>query len=148
MFLEEFYNYNAKGDKLIADNMYLHTLTCWLFNNDFQVYENLLDYYEEKEEYAVCEGIHRALAKIDDIMHNRFNDADKIAETTQGKYGLIDIPTVTGKLNVEEPEMMLKEHMKRIERSGKQIDDRCLQNIVDEIATLYYSTIYKLENLL
>lgn len=81
MFLEEFYNYNAKGDKLIAENMYLHTLTCWLFNNDFQVYENLLDYYEEREEYAVCDGIHRALSKIDDIMHNRFNDADKIAET-------------------------------------------------------------------
>ena len=81
MFLEEFYNYNAKGDKLIAENMYLHTLTCWLFNNDFQVYENLLDYYEEREEYAVCDGIHRALSKIDDIMHNRFNDADKIEET-------------------------------------------------------------------
>ena len=55
MFLEEFYSYDASGDKLIAENMYMHTLACWLFNNDFQVYENLLEYYEEKEEYAVCE---------------------------------------------------------------------------------------------
>lgn len=83
MFLEEFYSYDASGDKLIAENMYMHTLACWLFNNDFQVYENLLEYYEEKEEYAVCEGIHRALAKIDDIMHNRFNSANKVSETEE-----------------------------------------------------------------
>lgn len=81
MLLEEFYNYNHKGDSMLADSMYLHTLGCWLFNSNFEVYESLIKYYEDREEYAVCEGINRALNKIEDIMHEHFENAEKISET-------------------------------------------------------------------
>lgn len=81
MFLEEFYSYNGKGDSMIAESMYFHTLACWLFNNNFEVYESLIKYYEGREEYAVCEGINRALNRIEDIMSDRFSEADKLSET-------------------------------------------------------------------
>ena len=81
MLLEEFYKYDATDDTLITEYVYVHTLSCWIINNDFNIYENLLDYYEAEEQYAVCEGIHRALAKIDDIMAARFDEADKISQT-------------------------------------------------------------------
>lgn len=81
MLLEEFYNYDADDKKFIADYTYVHTLSCWLINNDFAIYESLLQFYEEQEQYEVCEGIDRALRRIDDIMQDRFADADKIKET-------------------------------------------------------------------
>lgn len=81
MLLEEFYNYDATDDKLITEYVYVHTLSCWIINNDFNIYESLLEYYEGQEQYAVCEGIHRALAKVDDIMAKRFDEADKVSET-------------------------------------------------------------------
>lgn len=81
MLLEEFYNYDADEKKFIGDYTYMHTLSCWLINNDFSIYESLLQFYEEKEQYEVCEGIDRALRKIDEIMKHRFADADKLDET-------------------------------------------------------------------
>jgi len=81
MLLEEFYKYDASDDKLIAEYVYLHTLSCWIINSDFGIYESLIEYYEEQEQYAVCEGIHKALSKVDDIMAERFEQADKIKET-------------------------------------------------------------------
>lgn len=81
MFLEEFYNYDATNDKLVTEYVYVHTLSCWIVNSDFNIYESLLEHYEAEEQYAVCEGINRALLKIDDIMAKRFEEADKISET-------------------------------------------------------------------
>ena len=83
MFLEEFYNYDASKDTLVTEYVYVHTLSCFIINNDFNVYESLLDHYEAEEQYAVCEGINRALLKIDDIMAKRFAEADKIEETEE-----------------------------------------------------------------
>ena len=81
MLLEEFYNYDSSGDQLIAESMYLHTLGCWLINNDFTIYESLVKHYEEIEQYEVCEGITRALDKIEDIMDKHFSEAEKFSET-------------------------------------------------------------------
>lgn len=81
MLLEEFYKYDASNDKLIAEYVYVHTLSCWIINSDFNIYESLMEYYEGQEQYAVCEGIHKALSKIDDIMASRFEEADKVKET-------------------------------------------------------------------
>ena len=81
MLLEEFYNYDADEKKFIANYTYLHTLSCWIINNDFAIYQSLLDFYEQNEQYEVCEGIDRALRKIDEIMQHRFADAEKLDET-------------------------------------------------------------------
>lgn len=81
MLLEEFYKYNGQDDSVLTEAVYLGTLHSWLIYNDFVIYENIIKYFEEKEEYMVCEGIHRALSKIDDVMAERFKDAEKIRET-------------------------------------------------------------------
>lgn len=81
MLLEEFYNYDGKEDKLIAQDAYLSTLQCWFLYNEFDIYESLLITFEEKEQYAVCEGINRALTRIESIMNDRFEEAEKLKET-------------------------------------------------------------------
>lgn len=81
MLLEEFYNYDGKKDTLKVEDVYLTTLQHWLIYNDFDIYESLLITFEEKENYIVCEGIHRALERIQDIMDTRFEQADKVKET-------------------------------------------------------------------
>lgn len=70
---------------------------------------------------------------------------DSLAETAQGKYGLYDIPVVDEKGDVEDPLTMIETHLKMYQTLAKTIDDRCLQNIADEIEALFYSTIYKLK---
>lgn len=81
MLLEEFYNYDGREDKLIAQDAYLSTLQCWFLYNEFDIYESLLITFEEKEQYAVCEGINKALSRIEEIMNDRFEEAEKLKET-------------------------------------------------------------------
>jgi len=81
MLLEEFYKYDPSDDRAISNYVYLHTLGCWLINNDFTIYEALLDHYEQQENYPVCEGIHRALSFIEEVMNVHFEEAEKMEET-------------------------------------------------------------------
>lgn len=83
MLLEEFYNYDGNRDKLSAEDVYLTTLQHWLIYNDFDIYESLLITFEQKENYVACEGIHRALRRIEQIMDQRFEEAEKIQETEE-----------------------------------------------------------------
>lgn len=80
MLLEEFYNYDGKQDELILDEVYLETLRSWFVYSDFDIYESLLKTFEDREEYLICEGINRALAKVEELMNNRFEEADKLDE--------------------------------------------------------------------
>lgn len=85
---------------------------------------------------------HNALGGFYDAMVGL---TDSLAEVAQGKYGLYDIPVVDEKGNVEDPLAMLETHLKMYQTLAKTIDDRCLQNIADEIEACFYSTIYKLK---
>ena len=97
MLLEEFYKYDPTNDKLIAEYVYVHTLSCWIVNSDFNIYESLIEYYEAQEQFAVCEGIYTALEKIDEIMAKRFEQADKIKETEEGVvYSMQEHSRVSG----------------------------------------------------
>ena len=70
--------------------------------------------------------------------------ADSLAEAYQGRYGIIkDIPVMENKEDIMQPDMMLENHLKMFERIVSKIEDRYLQNIIDEIVALYASTIYK-----
>lgn len=82
MLLEEFYNYDGKEDKLIAQEAYLSTLHCWFLYNEFDIYESLLITFEQREQYAICEGINKALSKIEEIMDNRFKESDNLKATS------------------------------------------------------------------
>jgi hypothetical protein len=84
MFIEEFYKYDGKDVTDVADIVYLTTLQSWLIYNELSIYESLLVTFEEMEQYAICEGIHRALSKVEDIMDERFSEANKLAESDSG----------------------------------------------------------------
>lgn len=73
--------------------------------------------------------------------------ADALAEAVQGKYGImeIDIPSLKGDL--EDPIDALRTHVTMIENLCKKCETSWIDNMVQEVETLYYSTIYKLENL-
>jgi len=76
--------------------------------------------------------------------------ADKLAETYQGRNGVIkDIPRMN---DVAKGDIVtvLEQHLKTIEKN-RCIDipdkDTALQNIIDEIVGLYLTTLYKLRTL-
>jgi hypothetical protein len=77
--------------------------------------------------------------------------ADSLAEAYQGRHGIIDnIPLLKDENPKVIPADMLKNHMDMIEKmryTAIEKTDTPLQNIVDEIVSLYLSTLYKLRNL-
>lgn len=72
---------------------------------------------------------------------------DSLIESYQGKYGIIDIsiPSATK----TEPIQLLKSLVKLIDGGVlyNTFKETWIQNQLDEITTLTYQTIYKLENL-
>ena len=72
--------------------------------------------------------------------------ADNLAEAYQGCEGkLITIPYVKNTVN-EEVENILRNHLKWIETHRKKVsDESSIQNVIDEIVSLYQSTLYKLK---
>ena len=74
--------------------------------------------------------------------------ADKFAEAYQGKYGLIGpIALMSAKKTSNVVEFLEGQVDDLMEMRYKVVDKDCtpLQNIIDEIFGLYYSTIYKLK---
>lgn len=74
--------------------------------------------------------------------------ADKFAEAYQGKYGLIGpIALMSAKKTNNVVEFLEGQVDDLMEMRYKVVDKDCtpLQNIIDEIFGLYYSTIYKLK---
>lgn len=74
--------------------------------------------------------------------------ADKFAEAYQGKYGLIGpISLMSAKKTNNIIEFLEGQVDDLTEMRYKVVDKECtpLQNIIDEIMGLYYSTLYKLK---
>lgn len=74
--------------------------------------------------------------------------ADKFAEAYQGKYGLIGpISLMSAKKTGNIVEFLEDQVEDLMEMRYKVVDKECtpLQNIIDEIFGLYYSTLYKLK---
>jgi hypothetical protein len=74
--------------------------------------------------------------------------ADKFAEAYQGKYGLIGpISLMSAKKTSNVLEFLEGQVDDLMEMRYKVVDKECtpLQNIIDEIFGLYYTTIYKLK---
>jgi len=87
------------------------------------------------------------------IALNEFYDgvidlADKFAEAYQGKYGLIGpISLMSAKKTNNVVEFLEGQVDDLMEMRYKVVDKECtpLQNIIDEILGLYYSTLYRLK---
>lgn len=74
--------------------------------------------------------------------------ADRFAEAYQGKYGLIGPISLQSAKKTNNVVEFLEDQVKEIENTRyKVVDKECtpLQNIIDEILALYYSTLYKLK---
>ena len=88
---------------------------------------------------------HKALAKF---YHQIIDLADSFAEAYQGKYGLIgpvELQQATKTNNVVE---FLEDMVQTIMSERYDVVEKeCtpLQNIIDEILALFYSTLYKLK---
>jgi hypothetical protein len=87
------------------------------------------------------------------IALNEFYDgvidhADKFAEAYQGKYGLIGpITLMSAKKTNNVVEFLEGQVDELMEMRYKVVDKDCtpIQNIIDEILGLYYTTLYKLK---
>ena len=76
------------------------------------------------------------------------NLADKFAETYQGKYGLIGPISLMSAKKTNNVVDFLEDQVEDIMNMRYEVVDKeCtpLQNIIDEILALYYSTLYKLK---
>ena len=82
MSLEGFYNQEYRSQVSAA---YVSTLQFYINYNDLSIYDSLVAYYESTEEYAICEGISRAIDFIDNTMDNRFSEAVEEGEEEDGK---------------------------------------------------------------
>ena len=74
--------------------------------------------------------------------------ADKFAEAYQGKYGLIGPISLMGAKTTTNIIAFLEGQVDELEEMRyKVVDKDCtpLQNIIDEIFGMYYSTVYKLK---
>ena len=74
--------------------------------------------------------------------------ADKFAEAYQGKYGLIGpISLMSAKKTNNVTEFLEGQLEDLMEMRYKVVEKECtpLQNIIDEIFALYYTTLYKLK---
>lgn len=111
-------------------------------------------------------GMYSRHVALGDFYGGIIDLADTFAETYAGRYGVIrDInleyespgEEVEGSSDAEDATAdmpiapLLRSHMKWIEDNRDRIvpvNDRPMQNIMDEIVSHYLSTLYKLENLL
>jgi len=80
MLFEELFNERPQEDKDVIHHFYIATLSAWLIYNDLNIFDNLLKHFEEKEEYLICEAVHRAIDKIDEVYNDRFDQATRLHE--------------------------------------------------------------------
>ena len=88
---------------------------------------------------------HKALQKF---YENIIDLADNFAEAYQGRNGMIGAITLQSSKKTANVTEFLEDQLKDIEKYRYDICDKtdsALQNLIDEIITLYLSTLYKLK---
>lgn len=79
MSTEESFNVSNE-DRNKIERYYFTTLLAYMLWTKFDMFDDVLEYFEQKEEYLVCSGIQVAISKIEDIMDKRFSDATPVEE--------------------------------------------------------------------
>lgn len=72
---------------------------------------------------------------------------DRFTEGYQGKYGIVYNYSITKQPEGNDPVKYLLSKSKEIENYRLSLQDGFLQQIIDDILELIYSTVYKLKNL-
>lgn len=86
MFIENFYDYDFGDEKEKIEHFYTCTLSAYLIYNDLQIFDNLLIYFEEKEEYLICQAIKEALEKVESIIEFHFANPPLIEDDGEEVY--------------------------------------------------------------
>ena len=73
--------------------------------------------------------------------------ADDLAEAAQGKFGKLDIPVIPMKGDINDPIAGIEAHITMVDNLAKKCEVEFLGNIIQEVQSLYYSTLYKLRDL-
>lgn len=102
--------------------------------------------------HLICKGpgsfaMHKALNELYDGLPGL---VDGLAESVQGKYGILNyaMSGVSYDSTLSKAVSYVKESLNYVKMMRKEIcQESAFQNQIDEIETLFYSTIYKLENL-
>lgn len=87
-------------------------------------------------------------AALNEFYDGVIDFADKFAEAYQGKYGLIGPISLMSAKKTNNVVEFLEGQLADLEKMRyKVVDKECspLQNIIDEIFGLYYTTLYKLK---
>ena len=88
---------------------------------------------------------HKALGKF---YENVIGLADDLAESYQGRHGLIGPITLHSAKKTTNVIEFLEDSLKDVEELRYKVcekDETAIQNIIDEIVALYLSTLYKLK---
>lgn len=85
MLFEELYKYDASDDKEVGEGFYVATLMYWLLNNELEIFDDVLNHFQEKEQYIVCFGIKKAIDKIEETIEKRFDEAAVMSESEEEK---------------------------------------------------------------
>jgi hypothetical protein len=92
-------------------------------------------------------GSYAAHKALGDFYSNVLDLIDGLVESYQGKYGIIDITIPSSKSG---DSIKCLEELAKLTDSGASFflfSETWIQNQIDEISTLVYSTLYKLKNL-
>ena len=108
-----------------------------LFSNLFSARDHAHKLHLATKSYAE----HKALGNFyDDLLPL----IDQIIETYQGQYDLVNLKTSTAKYS-DDPTSFLTKFSEEIKDSRKMFEgDDHIQNIIDEITSLAFQTLYKL----
>lgn len=72
---------------------------------------------------------------------------DEFAEVAQGMFGKLDIPEYRIEGNINDPISALQKHVNTLMSMVDTCEARALNKTVDEIAAVYYRTLYKISEL-
>lgn len=96
-------------------------------------------YHLKTKSYSVHKALQKFYETIEDF-------TDSFVETYQGQYGLLKIDSISSG-DVDDIEKYLEDSVKIFTIGRDSIKDSHLKNIMDEIITLTYQTIYKIKYL-
>lgn len=92
-------------------------------------------------------SVHKAL---ETFYEDLTEAADKLTETYQGRFDLIDIPYYSDEVDAEKPVPVLTKHyhlVRNMRYEAVPKSETMLQNQIDEVEAIFSQTLYKLKNL-
>lgn len=102
------------------------------------------DYAHRAHLYTSSYAKHIALNEFYDEL---IDLVDTFAEAAQGCYGKIEFDVVELEGNVKDPITSIRNHMEMVQEAAEGCGNRALNNVLDDICTLYAQTLYKLSEL-